>query len=293
MGELTPRSLDRVTGALLAWGETRLRDLPWRRTRDPWVILVSEVMLQQTSVARVLAKFDAFVNRYPRPGDLAEAPLGEALVLWEGLGYPRRCRNLRDAASVVQREHAGRVPDDLDALLALPGVGPYTARAILAFAYGKDVAVVDTNVARVLSRIVGEPMKLAVTQKVADDFVPTGRSWEWNQIMMDFGATLCTARTPACDRCSVSRMCAWRGDNLRPDPAVSTQGTSRPQPKFEGSDRQARGRTLRAVSLQPLRVDEVIAAMEMLDDPERAHRILGQLLEEGLVVRVNDTITLP
>ncbi len=293
MGELTPRSRDRVTGSLLAWGESRLRDLPWRRTQDPWAILVSEVMLQQTSVARVLPKFDAFIDRYPRPADLAEAPLGDALMLWEGLGYPRRCRNLRDAAVVVQRAHGGRVPDDIDALLALPGIGPYTARAVLAFAFGRDVAVVDTNVARLLSRIVGEPMKLAVTQGLADDLVPEGRSWEWNQIMMDFGATLCTARAPMCDRCPLSRSCAWGGDTDRPDPAMATQGTSRPQPKFEGSDRQARGRVLRAVAQQPLRDDEVFAAMNMIDDVDRAKRLLGQLLDEGLVVRVNGTVTLP
>lgn len=185
------------------------------------------------------------------------------------------------------------MPDDIDALLALPGIGPYTARAILAFAFGRNVAVVDTNVARVLSRIVGEPMKLAVTQGLADDLVPEGRSWEWNQIMMDFGATLCTTRAPACDRCPLSRLCAWGGDINRPDPAVATQGTSRPQAKFKGSDRQARGRVLRAVAQQPLHDDEVFAAMNMIDDVDRAKRLLGQLLDEGLVVRVNGTVTLP
>jgi len=293
VGELNPSSLDRLTGALLAWGESRLRDLPWRRTRDAWRIFVSEVMLQQTSVARVLPKFDAFITHFPQPSDLASAPLGEALVLWEGLGYPRRCRNLREAARVIQRDHGGRVPDNLDDLLALPGVGPYTARAILAFAFAQDVAVVDTNVARVLSRIAGEPMKLASTQALADELVPRGRAWEWNQIMMDFGATVCTARNPKCDQCALTDICAWAGDVTQADPAATTQGTSRPQAKFEGSDRQARGRALRAVALQPLTDSEVFAAMELSNDGERAQRLLDQLLVEGLVIRAKGNITLP
>jgi len=250
-------------------------------------------MLQQTSVARVLPKFDAFIARFPQPSDLASAPLGEALVLWEGLGYPRRCRNLRDAASVIHRHHGGRVPDNLDDLLALPGVGPYTARAILAFAFAQDVAVVDTNVARVLSRVAGEPMKLASTQNLADDLVPRGRAWEWNQIMMDFGATVCTARHPKCDQCALVDKCAWAGDITQADPATTTQGTSRPQAKFEGSDRQARGRALRAVTLQPLKDIEVFAAMELSNDVMRARQLLDQLLAEGLVVQIEGKISLP
>lgn len=250
-------------------------------------------MLQQTSVARVLPKFNAFIARFPQPSDLASAPLGEALVLWEGLGYPRRCRNLRDAASVIHRDHGGRVPDNLDDLLLLPGVGPYTARAILAFAFAQDVAVVDTNVARVLSRIAGEPMKLASTQTLADDLVPRGRAWEWNQIMMDVGATVCTARHPKCDQCAVVDMCEWAGDITQADPAATTQGTSRPQAKFEGSDRQARGRALRAVTLQPLKDIEVFAAMELSNDVMRARHLLDQLLAEGLVVQVEGKISLP
>ena len=293
MGELSPPTRDRLTGALLAWGESRLRDLPWRRTRDAWVIFISEVMLQQTSVARVLPKFDAFIARFPRPSDLARVPLGEALVLWEGLGYPRRCRNLRDAAIVIQRDHGGGVPDNLNDLLALPGVGPYTARAILTFAFGHDEAVVDTNVARVLSRVAGEPMKLASTQDLADHLVPRGRAWEWNQIMMDFGATVCRARSPKCDQCALVDLCAWVGDVTQADPATTTQGTSRPQARFEGSDRQARGRALRAVSLQPLTDSEVFAAMELSHDLERARWLLDQLLTEGLVARVDGNISLP
>ena len=147
-------------------------------------------MLQQTQVHRVLPKFERFIESFPTPRTCAEAPLGDLLALWQGLGYPRRCRNLHEAAKVVVREHGGEVPGELDSLLELPGVGGYTARAVLAFADSRDVAVVDTNIARVLSRVVKEPLGRARVQNLADDLVPQGSSWEWNQVLMDLGATV-------------------------------------------------------------------------------------------------------
>ena len=143
-------------GDVLSWGLPRLRDLPWRRTRDPWHILVAEVMLQQTGVERVIPKWEAFRSVYPTPAACAAVPLGDVLRLWHGLGYPRRARNLSDAAAEIVERHDGAVPDRLDALLTLPGIGPYTARAVLAFAFQRDEAVVDTNIARVLARLAGE-----------------------------------------------------------------------------------------------------------------------------------------
>ena len=142
-----------LAGDLLAWGLPRLRDLPWRRTRDPWAVLVSEVMLQQTQVPRVIPKWQAFMAAYPATADCAAAPLGDVLRLWQGLGYPRRARNLHAAAAQV--EALGGFPTTLDGLLALPGVGQYTARAVLAFAFEADAAVVDTNIARVHARVAG------------------------------------------------------------------------------------------------------------------------------------------
>ncbi|HYN34228.1 MAG TPA: A/G-specific adenine glycosylase, partial [Ilumatobacteraceae bacterium] len=137
------------SGAVLAWGAHDLRDLPWRRERDPWRILAAEVMLQQTQAPRVIPKWTAFLDAFPTPSACAEASLADVLRLWQGLGYPRRARNLHAAAAAVVERHDGRLPDDLDALLALPGIGPYTARAVLAFAFERDVAVVDTNIARI------------------------------------------------------------------------------------------------------------------------------------------------
>ena len=143
-------------GAVLAWGAASMRDLPWRAERDPWRILVAEVMLQQTQVDRVIPKWTAFLEAFPTPAACAEASLGDLLRLWQGLGYPRRARNLQAAAVVAVDRHGGQLPDDLEALLALPGIGPYTARAVLAFAFERDVAVVDTNIARILARTAGK-----------------------------------------------------------------------------------------------------------------------------------------
>ncbi len=142
--------------AVLAWGMPRLRDLPWRRVRDPWAILVAEVMLQQTQAHRVIPKWEAFVAAFPTPADCAAASLGDVLRLWQGLGYPRRARNLHAAAMAIVERHGGVVPDGpRRRCSALPGIGPYTARAVLAFAFERDVAVVDTNIARVLARTAG------------------------------------------------------------------------------------------------------------------------------------------
>lgn len=289
MGRLTRH--DRIAVGLIEWGSGSLRDLPWRRTRDPWLILVSEVMLQQTSVARVLPKFESFIAEFPTPAELAAAPLGDALRLWSGLGYPRRCRNLKSAAEQIVDDHGGRVPGTLEDLLALPGVGQYTARAVLAFAHGLDVAVVDTNVSRVLSRIEGRAMSARQLQDLADQLVPSGLGWEWNQVIMDFGARRCVARSPECAGCPVKRDCRWTG--LGEDPAASSAGASRPQGRFDGSDRQARGRALRCVADGVRGHDEVIAAMKLEDDISRATRIIDALVGEKLLVSSTEGLSLP
>jgi A/G-specific adenine glycosylase len=280
---------DRIAAGLIEWGSGSLRDLPWRRTNDPWRVLVSEVMLQQTSVARVMPKYEAFLEAFPTPGALAQAPLGDALRLWSGLGYPRRCRNLQATAVVLHEKFDDRMPDSLDELLALPGIGKYTARAVLAFAYRIDVAVVDVNVSRVLSRLEGVPMKARALQDLANELIPEGLAWEWNQVMMDFGARHCTVRSPQCDTCPVRSQCKYKG--VGGDPAQLSAGVSKPQARFEGSDRQARGRALRAVSSGALQVNDVVEAMGV--DEQRALVLITSLVSEGLLERTDSTITLP
>jgi A/G-specific adenine glycosylase len=280
--------------ALLAWTARTRRDLPWRATRDPWRVLVSELMLQQTQVARVIPKYDAFVDRFPTAVRCAEAPLAEVVTHWQGLGYNRRAVNLHRCAVLVAERHDGVVPGDLDALLALPGIGPYTARAVLAFAYERDVAVVDTNVARVLARRTGRSLRPREVQERADEQVPARSGWAWNQAMLDLGATVCTARRPRCEECPVRTGCAWADAGMvDPDPAVGSAGVSGRQSRFEGSDRQGRGRLVDALRAAPVPLDALAVAAGWPDDAARARRAADTLVADGLAVVVDDTLTLP
>ena len=258
-------------GAVLAWGAPQLRDLPWRAVRDPWEILVAEVMLQQTQAERVVPKWTAFLDAYPDAAACAAAPLGDVLRLWQGLGYPRRARNLRAAAEAVVERHEGRVPDDLDALIALPGIGPYTARAVLAFAFERDVAVVDTNIARILARVGGERLTPKRAQASADALVPDGHGWIWNQVLMDLGATVCRP-VPRCGECPIAEPASGTsaGDPSRTPPSARPVSAPRQAP-FDGSDRQARGRVLAALHDGPRPVAEF------------DRRILATLVADGLV----------
>jgi A/G-specific adenine glycosylase len=276
---------------LLAWGLPQLRELPWRSTRDRWHILVSEVMSQQTQVDRVVSKFLAFVEAYPTPRECADAPLGELLTLWSGLGYPRRCHNLHEASKVIVERHGGVVPESLEDLLALPGVGDYTARAVLVFADHREIGIVDTNVARVVARIENRVLGKRDLQSIVDEVVPAGLAWEWNQVLMDFGATVCTARSPRCRDCPVMPSCGWAGGN-GDDPAPRTAGTSRPQGRFEGSDRQARGKLLRELTRRGVRPSDAPSVMGDLDE-DRASRLVGQLKTEGLIVEREGFLSLP
>lgn len=283
-----PSISEEVVSELLAWGGPRLRDLPWRRTRDPWGVLVSEVMAQQTQVARIIPRWEAFMERFPTPESLAEAPLADLLRLWQGLGYPRRARALHEAARRIR--DSGRFPSTVEQLMDLPGVGPYTARAVAAFAFDLDVGVLDTNVGRLLARLAGERLRPAAAQSMADDLVPKGDAWIWNQVVMDFGATVCTARTPRCDGCPVSGQCAWAGSTERADPAQGSAGVSGKQARFEGSDRQARGRLLAALVDGPILAVAVAVVMDR--DSVVADRLLADLVAEGLCRRVDDEIVL-
>jgi A/G-specific adenine glycosylase len=261
------------------------RDLPWRRTRDPWAVLVSEVMLQQTQVARVVPAWRSFLERWPTVSALAAAELADVLVAWQGLGYPRRARALWALARRVEAEHGGAIPSDPVALLALPGVGPYTARAVLAFAFEADgVGVLDTNTARVLARAVaGRRMARSEAQALADALSPPGGSWWWNQAMLDLGALHCAPARPRCATCPLLTTCRWVASG-GPDPATGSAGVSVRQAPFRGSDRQVRGAILRALGAGPLRGDELEAAVRpVCDDPRRVVRLLDALAADGLV----------
>jgi len=199
---------------LSQWYRRSGRDLPWRRTTDPYAILVSEVMLQQTQVDRVLDFYRRFLARFPTVETLAVAPVDEVLTAWQGLGYYRRARNLHLAAQQIMALHQGVFPDTFDAVAALPGVGRYTAGAVLCFAFGKRAPILDTNVQRVLERLfVRRPAASpSAMQKrlwrLAEDVLPRGQeAWVINQAMMDLGATVCTARTPRCGQCCLQSMC--------------------------------------------------------------------------------------
>ncbi|HET7067397.1 MAG TPA: A/G-specific adenine glycosylase [Nocardioides sp.] len=280
---------------LLAWYDEHARDLPWRRTSaTPWGVLVSEFMLQQTPVARVLPVYDAWLARWPHPRDLAAESSGEAIRAWGRLGYPRRAIRLHAAARAIVEHHDGRVPDDVDALRGLPGVGDYTTSAVLAFAFGRRRAVLDTNVRRVLARVVTGVEFPATTMSAAEkdlangllpDDEPTAATW--SVALMELGALVCTAVTPSCEDCPVRRECAWRAAGY---PAYD--GPPRRGQAWSGTDRQCRGRLMALARDAHTAVSAAGIADAWPDDAQR-DRCLVSLLADGLLVRREDSYALP
>lgn len=287
---------DGVGERVAAWFAAGHRPLPWRAPGFPaWGVLVSEFMLQQTPVARVVPRLEEWLARWPTPSDLAAVPPGEAVRAWDRLGYPRRALNLHAASVAISERHGGIVPSDVDALLALPGVGPYTARAVAAFAYGARVPVVDVNVRRVLARAirgVGEPgpartrEEHALMESMLPRDEPTARLT--NAGMMELGQTVCTARSPACDRCPLAELCAWRAAGY---PAYTGPAAPRQKP-YAGSDREVRGRILRELRAEELPVPAARIA-ELWPDAEQLARALAGLLADGLAERVESGYALP
>ena len=257
--------LDDLGEALLGWYGGVRRDLPWRRTTDPYAILVSEVMLQQTQVARVVPRYEAWLERWPTAAALARASRAEVLAAWVGLGYNRRALALHAAAAVVARDGW---PADLR---ALPGVGEYTAAAVASFAFGAQVAAVDTNVRRVARRLGrGEPAAL----------LPAGRAGDFNQAMMELGATVCRARAPRCADCPVAAWCASAG---RAAPPVRRRRRAAAE-RFEDSNRWVRGRVVAALAAGDGVPDDIA--------PDRLRRALAGLERDGIVRRVGTRYSL-
>ncbi|MDO5722800.1 MAG: A/G-specific adenine glycosylase [Flaviflexus sp.] len=270
---------------ILAWYDTCGRDLPWRRPgTTPWEVLLCEVMSQQTPVARVIPAWESWRRRWPTPADLAEASEADVLRAWDRLGYPRRALRLRECARVITMRHAGRVPSGMEELLALPGIGPYTAGAVRAFGFGKRALVLDTNIRRVLARLGGRalppPSLTKAEEALARDLLPSddARSARWNQAIMELGALVCTARTPTCGSCPVAAECRWREADY---PADEHAGRRRSQ-AWEGTARQARGMIM-AVLRERTSAD-VAELRGMLGDHPRTEEALDGLVADGLAV---------
>ena len=239
---LSQDKVQRVRAGLLGWFREVQRDLPWRRTRDPYAILVSEVMLQQTQVDRVLPYYARFLERFPNAPSLAEAPVADVIKLWSGLGYNRRAVNLQRAAQAVVEEYGGEFPSEPEELRKLPGLGPYTAGAVAAFAFERDVAFLDTNMRRVVTRLVfgaeGAPERDVLA--AAGELLPPGHGWEWNQALIEFGALQCTARKPACIVCPLSEQCV--AFPFIQGALIQARARPHPTERFETSSRFYRGR---------------------------------------------------
>jgi A/G-specific adenine glycosylase len=250
-------------------------------------------MLQQTQVDRVVPRWHRFLARFPTVRSCAASPVGDVIDEWSGLGYNRRAVNLHRLSVAVVEEHEGRFPRDRAALEALPGVGPYTSRAVRVFAFEAADAVLDTNVARILARTVGHPLGRSEAQRLAE--ANLGRSpWHHNQALLDVGAGWCRPREPRCGTCPLAPHCRWALDgHPEPDPAIGSAGVSGRQSRFEGSDRQGRGRLVRALRAGPVATDRVADVMGWPDDPERAARVAATLVADGLAVDDGGALRLP
>ncbi|GAA12354.1 A/G-specific adenine glycosylase [Gordonia alkanivorans] len=272
---------------LIGWFGTHERDLPWR---DPactgWQILVSEIMLQQTPVSRVLEPWRMWVERWPVPSAMAVEPAGEVLRAWGKLGYPRRALRLHECSKVLARDHGDRVPDDVETMLTLPGIGDYTARAVACFAYGQAVPVVDTNVRRVIARAVhgreqpGNPSRRDLDD--AEALLPRSGAPRFSAALMELGALVCTARNPKCDNCPLVD-CTWvrRGRPAHTGPPRKAQ-------KFAGTDRQVRGLLLDVLRGTTGSVDRAKLDVVWTSDTAQRDRALDSLLVDGLVEITTD-----
>ncbi len=273
--KLGPKRVRDFQEMIFTWWDTNRRDLPWRRTEDPYRILVSEVMLQQTQVSRVLPKYDEFIKRYPTVHDLARAPAADVLRTWQGMGYNRRALYLKKTAEAVITTYGGTFPKDETLLTKLPGLGTYTARAILVFAFGRNVATVDTNIRKIITHFFfkDRPQKEEVIQAAADQLLPLDKSWEWHQALMDYGAL------------ELNKF-------KRPDPPAGGRGTSIP---FRNSDRFYRGRIIDRLregdAAKALLVEELSKTYQK--DTEFIEKILLGLSKDGLLTLRGDVVSLP
>jgi A/G-specific adenine glycosylase len=274
---------------LLEWYASSGRDLPWRRTRDPYAVLVSEMMLQQTQVERVIPKWHAWLEQFPTLADLARASRADAIRAWQGLGYNLRAVRLHDIACQVVVEFGSALPRTLDGLLRLKGIGRYTAGAVACFAYGLPVSMVDTNVRRVLGRVfVGESLTASALRTLADEVIPFHAAYEWNQGLMDLGATICRVDAPLCLVCPLMTVCSSVGQ-VSPRAARPRSVSHAP---FVGSSRYVRGRVLDALRTLPagegMAIDVLAASIAQTTDGQRLRGLLERLMRDGLVIQTTE-----
>jgi A/G-specific adenine glycosylase len=293
--QLTEFQPEAIVGRTLDWYADHARDLPWRRPNvSPWAVLVSEFMLQQTPVERVRSPWAEWLDRWPSPDALAAAPAGAAVRAWGRLGYPRRALRLHAAAVVIHEQFGGQVPADRESLLSLPGVGSYTAAAVASFAYGRREVVLDTNVRRVVNRVVlgaaypaaaSTRFEKAVAERLAPPEPP--RAARWAVASMELGALVCRARDPRCAECPVRDLCIWHRAGCPP-----WSGRPRRAQAYAGTDRQCRGALLAVLRS----TDQPVTAEELTDawpDPVQRDRALASLASDGLVAAVGDRWALP
>ena len=285
-------ALRRIRRAVLGVGRGGLRPFPWRETRDPWAVLVSEVMLQQTQAQRVVSAYLDFLDRFPTASACARAGLGPVLEAWAGLGYNRRARHLHQAALAIVDLHGGTVPADLPSAARFPAWGS-TRRAPSWSSPSSVTRRSSTSTWRGCcnGRCPARRSLRRAAQTLADSLVPAGRAWAWNQALMELGAATCSSRAPACGRCPLSPSCAWRNSAPgAPDPAARGPRQSR----FEGSDRQGRGRLVDALRSGPVPPGRLRVACGWPEDPDRARRVADDLVAEGLARRgPGDVLVLP
>lgn len=283
---VSPAHIALLRQRILDWYEVAGRELPWRDNRaSPWGVFVSEVMSHQTPVARVAPVWEVWMARWPTPADLAAATPGDAVRYWDRLGYPRRALRLHEAAVVMTHRYNGDVPSNYEELLSLPGVGPYTAAAVVAFAFGRRATVVDVNVRRAQARLVCAQALAARALSRAEAALAAAllpeqeeEAARWNAAIMELGALICTARSPRCGACPVADLCAWQAAGAPPYAGPARRGQA-----WTGTDRQVRGRLLALLREASDSLDAQALASAWPDDEPQRDRCLASLIEDGLV----------
>jgi len=288
---------------ILNWYSKNKRDLPWRTTTDPYKIIVSEIMLQQTQVDRVIPKYQKFLETFPTIEALEKAPLSQVIELWAGLGYNRRAVNLQAMAKQVTEEYQGRMPKRIEQLQTLKGIGPYTASAVACFAFAQDVPVIDTNIRRIMDRYYGNEERSGkqreqITFENTKKSVPNGKGVAWNNALMDFGSLVCTAKNPQCASCPLKNDCNFFRElqTLTPEQQKKIFETTKKQPSFKHSTRYYRGQILKLIRENKTIEEEIVLTHILKEeklDKTTAKKLIQDLMNDQLLEKNNTKLQLP